>query len=411
MTRSGFGSVASIGSPDPSVRTTATRRSNSPTAACRPSGLIWTGCDSGRGRAGSCGNRKVRTGSPGRARSQSTSQSHSSSSFAAASRSPWTAICMSQGVTISPRSGSFGQGRWNSSFPDGSSSTTTPRRSEAAGRGGAMTAARVPCRSSAHGPAASPARSTRPSSAPVARSRRRRWGFAGSSGRWAVERHHPAVAARVERPADRPLADLAARPSGLATDTASERRSATVGRSSGRGQVAAWPAPQGCRLGQQFQRPPTAAGVVGLPQALRLLVQAAAEHVAGPLLGPPGLLGVRAPRPPRSAWPPPSRRAATAAKKADTAVPVSSESKTSAASAATARLRRTHLTPRSTGPAGRALIVCPLRNRRRSSARSSAEAYRRAGSFSRHFRQIVSRSRGTAGTSSPGGTGSRAITW
>ena len=36
----------------------------------------------------------------------------------------------------------------------------------------------------------------------------------------------------------------------------------------------------------------------------------------------------------------------------------------------------------------------PSRNRRRSSASALADWYRRAGSFSRHFRQIVSKSRG-----------------
>ena len=46
------------------------------------------------------------------------------------------------------------------------------------------------------------------------------------------------------------------------------------------------------------------------------------------------------------------------------------------------------------------------RKRRRSSAIAATSGYRRAGSFCRHFRQIVSRSRGILGRSCEGGTGS-----
>ena len=52
-------------------------------------------------------------------------------------------------------------------------------------------------------------------------------------------------------------------------------------------------------------------------------------------------------------------------------------------------------------PTGRACIGSPARNRRRSSARSAQAGYRSAGRFRRHFRQIISRSRGTRG---PAGT-------
>ena len=45
-----------------------------------------------------------------------------------------------------------------------------------------------------------------------------------------------------------------------------------------------------------------------------------------------------------------------------------------------------------------------------SSASSPASGYRRDGSFSRHFRQIVSRSRGTLGWNRVGRTGSWAMT-
>ena len=58
--------------------------------------------------------------------------------------------------------------------------------------------------------------------------------------------------------------------------------------------------------------------------------------------------------------------------------------------------RGPHFAPRSQGPTRRARIGSPSRNRRRSSASASADAYRFAGSFCRHFSAIVSASRGSA---------------
>ena len=81
-----------------------------------------------------------------------------------------------------------------------------------------------------------------------------------------------------------------------------------------------------------------------------------------------------------------------------------------AMAAATAGRRRAHFQPRSQNGDGRAAIGSPARWRRRSSASASAVAYRRAGAFSRHFRQIVSRSRGRPGWSRDGGTGSMVLT-
>ena len=72
-----------------------------------------------------------------------------------------------------------------------------------------------------------------------------------------------------------------------------------------------------------------------------------------------------------------------------------------ARSAATAGRRRVHFTTRSLAEIGRARIGRPSRNRCNSSASSRAEPYRRRGSFSRHFKQIVSRSRSTAGFKPP----------
>src|SRR5205814_10579168 len=59
-----------------------------------------------------------------------------------------------------------------------------------------------------------------------------------------------------------------------------------------------------------------------------------------------------------------------------------------------------------TGPALLAEIGLPVRNRRRSSAKASADLYRRLPSFSRAFRQITSRSAATEDDSLRGGTGS-----
>ena len=68
-----------------------------------------------------------------------------------------------------------------------------------------------------------------------------------------------------------------------------------------------------------------------------------------------------------------------------------------AARAARAGLRRTHLEAFSHVGTGRAEIGMPFSQFSRSQARCSAVAYRFAGSFSRHFRQIVSRSSGSQG--------------
>ena len=66
---------------------------------------------------------------------------------------------------------------------------------------------------------------------------------------------------------------------------------------------------------------------------------------------------------------------------------------------------------RSTFVTGRATVGLPSRYRRRSASSAVAEAYRLAGSFSRHLRQMVSRSRGINALSRRGGTGSSLITW
>ncbi len=75
------------------------------------------------------------------------------------------------------------------------------------------------------------------------------------------------------------------------------------------------------------------------------------------------------------------------------------------------RRRPTQFRSRPPGLGGRARTAgSPSRNLRRSSANSSALPYRRRGSFSRHLRQIVSRSRGTFLPWREGGAGhSRAI--
>ena len=69
-----------------------------------------------------------------------------------------------------------------------------------------------------------------------------------------------------------------------------------------------------------------------------------------------------------------------------------------ARSATTAGRRLPHFQTRSQAGVGLARIGSPSRNRRKSSANSAAVANRRAGSFSRHFKQIVSRSYGTRGS-------------
>ena len=72
--------------------------------------------------------------------------------------------------------------------------------------------------------------------------------------------------------------------------------------------------------------------------------------------------------------------------------------------------RRHHLMACSNFETGRARIGNPSSQRRRSSARAAADAYRRRGSFRRQVKAIVSRSRGRPGTSVLGGAGSRVRT-
>src|SRR6266487_1459258 len=69
-------------------------------------------------------------------------------------------------------------------------------------------------------------------------------------------------------------------------------------------------------------------------------------------------------------------------------------------------LRRIHFLPRVTSPVRRARIGWCFSQRSTSSASASAEAYRRLGSFSRHLRQIVLRSRSTFGFKRRGCRGS-----
>ena len=72
--------------------------------------------------------------------------------------------------------------------------------------------------------------------------------------------------------------------------------------------------------------------------------------------------------------------------------------------------RRIHFTRRSPDEIGRAAIGSPRNQCSSSSASASAEPYRRCGSFSKHFRAIVSRSRSTSGRSTCGGCGSLSVT-
>ena len=81
------------------------------------------------------------------------------------------------------------------------------------------------------------------------------------------------------------------------------------------------------------------------------------------------------------------------------------------ANPANAGRRRHHSQARSASPTRRAGIGSPAAQCSRSSARSNADSYRRPASFLRHFRQIVSRSRGTAGFIDDGGGGSFSSTW
>src|SRR5882724_1321328 len=68
--------------------------------------------------------------------------------------------------------------------------------------------------------------------------------------------------------------------------------------------------------------------------------------------------------------------------------------------------RRTHLRLCVKNPLGLAVIGSCFSQCSRSSASARAERYRHSGSFSRHLRQIVERSRFTFGFNSRGGRGS-----
>jgi hypothetical protein len=74
-------------------------------------------------------------------------------------------------------------------------------------------------------------------------------------------------------------------------------------------------------------------------------------------------------------------------------------------------LRRAHRHNRSAPRTGRARTASPARKRRKSSANSRAVAYLRDGSLCKHFRQMVSRSRGTWWLTLRGGRGSSCSTW
>src|SRR6266567_7493967 len=76
------------------------------------------------------------------------------------------------------------------------------------------------------------------------------------------------------------------------------------------------------------------------------------------------------------------------------------------ASNALVGLRRTHFLPRAKTPVCRARIGSCFSQRSISSASATAEEYRRFGSFSRHLRQIVLRSRSIFGFKRRGCRGS-----
>jgi hypothetical protein len=75
-------------------------------------------------------------------------------------------------------------------------------------------------------------------------------------------------------------------------------------------------------------------------------------------------------------------------------------------STAWAGRRRHHFAALPATPKGRANVGSPRRNRPNSFANSQALPYRRCGSFSRHLRQILSRSRGIPELSTRGAMGS-----
>ena len=92
------------------------------------------------------------------------------------------------------------------------------------------------------------------------------------------------------------------------------------------------------------------------------------------------------------------------------AVPPTRASTTAADKAATAGRRLHQSRNRVAAPTRRAAIGRLPSQARRSSATAWALAYRRRGSFSRHFRQIISRSRGTLALSLRGGSGGCSLT-
>src|SRR5262249_42715538 len=123
--------------------------------------------------------------------------------------------------------------------------------------------------------------------------------------------------------------------------------------------------------------------------------------VPGAARPPPG----RPPPPPRPLPPPPPAQGP-----APPTPPSRTASSPSVYAAASVGFRRTHLATRSTTPAGRTLTGSPAANRPRSAASAPAVEYRSAGSFSRHFRQMISRSRGVCGFNRDGGSGGHSRT-
>ena len=92
------------------------------------------------------------------------------------------------------------------------------------------------------------------------------------------------------------------------------------------------------------------------------------------------------------------------------AAPPTSASMTDAVSAATAGLLLHQSHARSAEPTRRAAIGRESSQQRRSSANACADVYRLRGSFARHFRQIVSRSRGRFTLRLRGDSGGRSFT-
>ncbi|MFO0956416.1 MAG: hypothetical protein U0800_02985 [Isosphaeraceae bacterium] len=112
----------------------------------------------------------------------------------------------------------------------------------------------------------------------------------------------------------------------------------------------------------------------------------------------------------RSRWASSSARFRSRVNQAQPISRQSSDVITAPARAAGAGRRRTHFASRSQAGTGLAAIGRPSSQLFRSSARSSARGYRRAGSFSRHLRQIVSRSRGISARTVRGRGGAASVT-